>query len=207
MTKKLIKKTTKKPPRKKAGRPPLTEDTPLTRKQELFVRELISKDGQITKREAAINAGFAPRSAHTRAYEMCRMPHVAKEIRRYRAELDAKYAPNYERHVRDLQIIRDLALENKAYSAAVQAEVRRGMAEGDIYISKSEVRHGTIDQMSKDEVLAALKELEDNYGNKPTIEIFADYKEPKGKNHGSGFLEDDEGSDEEIPPEPDLDEA
>ena len=29
----------------------------LTRKQELFVKELVSNDGQITMREAAINAG------------------------------------------------------------------------------------------------------------------------------------------------------
>ena len=54
-----------------------------------------------------------------------------------------------KRHLRDLQRIRDLALENGAYSAAVQAEYRRGQANGNIYINKSEIRHGTIDSMSQ----------------------------------------------------------
>ena len=52
------------------GRKPATIKTPLTRKQELFVRELVSKDGQITMREAAENAGYSATSAHTRAYEL-----------------------------------------------------------------------------------------------------------------------------------------
>ncbi len=34
--------------KKKAGRPRATKAQPLTRKQELFVKELVSKDGQIT---------------------------------------------------------------------------------------------------------------------------------------------------------------
>ena len=69
---------------------------------------------------------------------------------------------NFKRHLRDLQRIRDLAIENGAYSAAVQAEYRRGQANGNIYINNSEIRHGTIDSMSKDEVLKALKELKQN---------------------------------------------
>ena len=51
---------------------------------------------------------------------------------------------------RDLKLI-NRALENGAYSAAVQAEYRRGQAQGNIYINKSEIRHGSIDSMSKDE--------------------------------------------------------
>ena len=51
MPKSITKKETR-------GRPKLNSETPLTRKQELFVKELVSKDGQITMREAAINAGL-----------------------------------------------------------------------------------------------------------------------------------------------------
>ena len=138
----------------------------LTRRQELFVKELVSNDGQITMREAAINAGFPPSSAHTRAYEMTNpliCPHIVAAIKAYRDELDAKYGNTYQLHVRDLQNIRDLAIQNGAYSAAVQAEYRRGQAQGDIYVSKSEIRHGSIDQMSKEEVMKALDELRDTY--------------------------------------------
>ncbi len=142
------------------------EDKPLTRRQQLFVNELVSKDGQITMRDAAINAGFPPRSAHARAHEMTNpniCPHVVKAIRTYRAELDQRYGIEYHRHLRDLQRIRDMALEKGAFSAAVQAEYRRGQAHGAIYVNKSEIRHGTIESMSKEEVLKAIKELKQQY--------------------------------------------
>jgi len=151
--------------RQKRNRPPLAEKR-LTRKQELFVRELVSKDGQIPMREAAINAGYPERSAHVRASELTNpkiSPHVCRAIREYRQELDQKYGVEYQRHLRDLQVIRDAALENGAFSAAVQAEYRRGQAQGDIYVNKTEIRHGTIEQMSKEEVLKALEELKQVY--------------------------------------------
>jgi phage terminase small subunit len=164
--KKDVAKSTPYVPKRKAGGPKVTKDRPLTRKQELFVKELVSKDGQITMREAAINAGYPASSAHTRAYEMTNphiCPHVVAAIKAYRDELDEKYGINYRRHIRDLQTIRDMALQNGAYSAAVQAEYRRGQAQGDIYVSKSEVRHGSIDSMSKDEVMKALQEIKQSY--------------------------------------------
>lgn len=151
--------------RQKRNRPPLAEKR-LTRKQELFVRELVSKDGQITMREAAINAGYPERSAHVRASELTNpkiSPHVCRAIREYRQELDQKYGVEYQRHLRDLQVIRDAALDSGAFSAAVQAEYRRGQAQGDIYVNKTEIRHGTIEQMSKEEVLKALDELKQVY--------------------------------------------
>jgi len=132
----------------------------------LFVKELVSKDGQITMREAAINAGYPEKSAHVRASELTNPrihPHVCRAIREYRQELDEKYGVEYQRHLRDLQVIRDAALENGAFSAAVQAEYRRGQAQGDIYVNKTEIRHGTIDQMSKEEVMKALNELKQTY--------------------------------------------
>lgn len=156
--------------RKKRGRPPKTMEqraqNKLTRRQELFVKELVTKDGQITLKEAAINAGYPEKSASSRAYELTNpklSPHVCRAIQEYRRELDAKYGIDYQRHIRDLQRIRDMALSDKAYSAAVMAEYRRGQAQGDIYVAKSEIRHGTIESMSKDEVLKALKEIKEQY--------------------------------------------
>ena len=178
---KSLKKSDPLPPAKKPnGRPPVSVRTPLTRKQELFVKEIVSKDGQITLREAAENAGYSKNSSHTRAYEMTNphiCPHVVAEIKRYRNELDEKFGVTYQRHLRDLQVIRDEALQNGAYSAAVQAEKARGLAQGDIYINKSEIRHGSIDSMTKEEVQKALQELKEQYEPTNIIDITPDVED------------------------------
>jgi len=144
----------------------------LTRRQEKFVKELVSNDGLITMREAAIRAGYPEKSAHSRAYELTSQnicPHVVTEIKRYREELDEMYAVGYKKHVRDLQKIRDVALENGAYSAAVQAEYRRGQAQGDIYVSKSEIRTGSIYQMSREDVEKELDRIRQSF--EPIVDI------------------------------------
>ena len=185
------------------GRKKATADQPLTRKQELFVKELVSKDGQITLREAAINAGYAAGSAHSRAYELTNphmSPHVVAAIKAYRRELDEKYGVTYQRHLRDLQTIRDMALENGAYSAAVQAEYRRGQAQGDIYVSKSEIRHGSIDSMSKEDVLKALEEIRNSYAP-ITIDVTPTEKDENTSNRNKArgrLLQASEGSGAEV---------
>jgi hypothetical protein len=75
--------------------------------------------------------------------------------------------------MRDLQLIRDQALQAGAYGAAVQAEYRRGQALGTIYIDRKEIRHGTIDSMSKEEVMRKLEEIRRLYGQGggPVIDI------------------------------------
>tara|TARA_A100001391_G_scaffold33113_2_gene17848 strand:- start:4286 stop:4888 length:603 start_codon:yes stop_codon:yes gene_type:complete len=150
------------------GRPRLTASSPLTRRQEKFVKEMVSNDGMITKKEAATRAGYSEKTASAKATSLTNPdlhPNVCAAIQRYQAELDQKYGITFARHVRDLQRIRDLALENGAYSAAVQAEYRRGQAQGNIYVNKSEIRHGSIDSMSREEVERELQEIRKAYGN------------------------------------------
>jgi hypothetical protein len=98
-------------------------------------------------------------------------PHVVSAIQAYRAELNSKYGTNYDRHMRDLQLIRDKALEAGAYGAAVQAEYRRGQALGTIYVDRKEIRHGSIDSMSKEEVERKLAEIKKIYGASIPAEI------------------------------------
>ena len=177
------------------------KDRKLTRRQELFVKELVSNDGQITMREAAINAGYPASSAHVRAAEMTNAlicPHVVAAIKSFRDELDAKYGINFQRHMRDLQKIRDQAIQNGAYSAAVQAEYRRGQAHGDIYVSKSEIRHGSIDQMSKEEVMKALEEMRKGYESSiiDVTPVGGSYEE-EDEHDGEQLLQADSGSGKE----------
>jgi phage terminase small subunit len=175
----------------------------LTRRQEKFVKELVSNDGLITMREAAIRAGYPAGSAHARAHELTNFnicPHVVNEIARYRDELDEMYAVGYKKHVRDLQKIRDVALANGAYSAAVQAEYRRGQAQGDIYVSKSEIRTGSIDQMSREDVERELNRIRQSFEpiDITPIEIEEPDAEDGAEEPGSGALEVDIGRTEKV---------
>jgi len=142
----------------------------LSPKEWTFVTELVSGDGRTTMKEAAIRAGYKATSASVMAWKLTNPdinPHVVAAIQAYRAELASKYNTSYERHMRDLQIIRDKALDAGAFAAAVQAEYRRGQALGTIYVERKEIRHGTIDSMSKEEVQRKLDELKKLYGGPP----------------------------------------
>jgi phage terminase small subunit len=146
----------------------------LNAKEWKFVTEYVAGDGRVTLKEAAIRAGYKDTSASVMAWKLTNPeinPHVVAAIQAYRAELNSKYNTSYERHMRDLQLIRDKALEAGAYAAAVQAEYRRGQALGTIYVDRKEIRHGTIDSMSKEEVQRKLDELKRLYGGPPPSAI------------------------------------
>jgi phage terminase small subunit len=146
----------------------------LNAKEWKFVTEYVAGDGRVTLKEAAIRAGYKDTSASVMAWKLTNPeinPHVVAAIQAYRAELNSKYNTSYERHMRDLQLIRDKALEAGAYAAAVQAEYRRGQALGTIYVDRKEIRHGTIDSMSKEEVQRKLDELKKLYGGPPPSAI------------------------------------
>ena len=149
---------------------PLRKQKVLNGKEWKFVTELVTGDGRVTLKDAAIRAGYKPTSASVMAWKLTNPainPHVVSAIQAYRAELNSKYNTSYDRHMRDLQTIRDKALEAGAYAAAVQAEYRRGQALGTIYVDRKEIRHGTIDSMSKEEVQRKLDELRALYGCPP----------------------------------------
>jgi phage terminase small subunit len=141
-----------------------------------FVEEFVAGDGHVTLKEAAIRAGYGESWARNRARELTdpdMNPHMVAAIQERRRELGEKYATTFERHMRDLQIIRDQALTAGAYGAAVQAEYRRGQALGTIYIDRKEIRHGTIDSMSKEEVQRKLEEIRRLYGGQggPIVDV------------------------------------
>ena len=174
----------------------------LTRRQQKFVKLLVSNDGMMTNREAAVQAGYPPGSAHTRSWELMSesvCPHVVAEIKRYRDELDEQYGVTYQRHIRDMQKIRDLALASGAFSASVMAEKSRGLVAG-LYVSKSEIRTGSIDSMNREQVEAALDQLRSTF--EPIIDITPTEVEESdaeggGEEQGGGAVETDLGWAEE----------
>jgi phage terminase small subunit len=134
----------------------------LTAREQKFVYEFVSSDGTISMTEAAIRAGYSETSARQTAHDLTnpnKYPHVVAAIQDYRKELAERYGTTFERHMRDLQRIRDAALQAGAFGAAVSAEYRRGQALGTIYVDRKEILVGTIDSMSRDEVAAKLAEI------------------------------------------------
>ena len=171
-------------PRKLVAR----EKLPLTQKQHKFVLEYVMADGMRTISECALAAGYSEKSASDIGSKLLRKPHVMKAVNKQIAERDEKYGIKYERHLRSLAQIRDKALDpdNLNLSAAVQAEFRRGQV-GGLYINRTEVRHGSIDAMSKEDVLRALNELRGNVINGTAEVVEEENREP--------VLDDSEGSD------------
>jgi len=147
---------------------PLAKKKPraLSDREQKFVEIWLTGAGEITMRDAAIEAGYPPKSAQIKASQLTdprQYPHVVEYIKRRQVELAERYGTTFERHMKDLKMIRDKALESGAYSAAVMAEYRRGQALGNIYIDRKEIRTGTIDSMSKEEVEQKLKELKKSF--------------------------------------------
>ena len=162
------------------------EERPLSRREERFVKILVSSDGLITMREAAVKAGAPAVSAHSRAYEMMRRPRVAHAIAQYRSELDEMYAVTFKRSERDLKIIRDASLGAGAYSAAVQSEIARGKLAG-LYTTKSEIRTGAIDAMTREEVEKELERIRQGFGE--IIDITPEKAATEAEEHRGGALE------------------
>ena len=75
----------------------------------------------------------------------------------------------FEKVARDLQMIRDAAVEDGKFSAAVQAELGRAKLAG-LMVEKKEIKHGRIDQMDRDEVEARLRKLIESNQLAPQLE-------------------------------------
>jgi hypothetical protein len=139
---------------------------PLSQKEQKFVEIWLGGAGQITMRDAALEAGYTKGSAARMANHLtdpAKSPHVVAYIRKRQNELNEKYGTTLEKHMRDMMMLRDRCIEAGAWAAAVQAEYRRGQAIGTIYIDRKEIRLGSIDSMSKEEVQRKLDELKRIY--------------------------------------------
>jgi hypothetical protein len=148
----------------------------LSQREWKFVWEWVSGDGAVSLKEAAIRAGYKPSGATEAARQLTdanSRPDVVAAIHETRRDLRAKYGTTLERHMKDLMDIRDRALAANNFSAAVAAEYRRGQALGTIYVDRKEIKIGTIDTMSKEEVMRKLEELRAMYEPQPAIEVEA----------------------------------
>ena len=133
----------------------------LTDKQQIFVKIFAENEGRLTPTECARQAGYSEASANVTSSQLLngkRYPKVVDAIISKRAELEKTHEVKLQKHVQELARLREKSLNEKSYSAAVNAERLRGKAAG-LYIDRKEIRTGSIDSMSREEVLNKLKEL------------------------------------------------
>lgn len=136
-------------------------DYGITDMQEKFCQIYATQN--VTQTEAAKIAGYSdPAPMASKFLNGRDYPKVVDRIREIKAELAKKYEVTYDNHITELAKIRDIALQNGQTAAAVAAEKQRGMAAG-LYISRSEILVGRIDQMSKDEVLREIAKLTEEF--------------------------------------------
>ena len=133
----------------------------LTDKQRIFVQIYTENEGRLTPTECARQAGYKEDRANTTASELLngkRFPKVVEAVIARRAEIEKTHEVKLNKHVQELARLRERALGEKSYSAAVNAERLRGQAAG-LYIDRKEIRTGSIDSMSREEVLKALGDI------------------------------------------------
>ena len=129
----------------------------LTPKQEKFAQNVAKG---MKKKDAAKEAGYSEKNA-ARAGTMLTSdanPIVKDRIHELQTKAADKAELTLGNHLVDLKEIRDGAMRNGAWSAAVTAEVSRGKA-AVLYVNRSELTVNRVDSMSKEEGLERMQQL------------------------------------------------
>ena len=132
----------------------------LTPKQMLFVTNYVqgTLTGKISAAEAARKAGYANDRARQTAHELLNPnmnPFVVEAVNEMKQDLYETAGVSMASHLSSLKEIREAAMENKHYSAAVNAEVNRGRVAG-FYDNKAQAEN-SLDSLSKEELIKVLE--------------------------------------------------
>ena len=136
----------------------------LTPKQQAFVEIFVKENGRLTATECAKQAGYSEQSAISQASVMRNpkyFPHVVKAIEDLQREYAEASKIDFVKHSRELARLRDQAVINGQIGPAVNAEYRRGQLAG-FYVDRKEVVTASLDNMSRPELEAKLKEILDH---------------------------------------------
>ena len=148
----------------------------LTKKQQKFVQLYVYQD--LTNTDCAHRAGYqfpevvAPRLLHSPEYR-----HLQEKIKELQEGEQKKYEITFDKVARDLKTIRDAALEDGSYGAAVSAELGRAKLAG-LMVERKEIKHGSIDQMDRAEVESRLRQLIESNQLAPVLEARIENSSP-----------------------------
>ena len=158
----------------------------LTEMQKRFAEYMVfgGPEGMMTQMEAAKLAGYSPKRAKQEGCELMNprlSPLVAKFIGELKEERRSKFEVNYEKHVAELDRIKQAALKKGSFSSAVNAEVSRGKAAG-LYIDRKIIKTGKLEDRSEQELEAKMKQILHDYEpllNPKVVEGVVDEKPSK----------------------------
>ena len=139
----------------------------LTEMQKRFAEYMVfgSADGPVSQSEAATLAGYSPKRARVEGSELMNPRHsplVVAYIGNLREERLRKHEVTYEKHVAELDRIKQLALAKGSFSSAVNAETNRGKAAG-LYIDRKIIKHGQLEELTEEQLEAKMKQILDDY--------------------------------------------
>ena len=147
-------------------------DTKLNRRQRNFIWIAVNNH-RLSLVECAYKAGYKdPRQA---ANKLMDKPLIRQEYNYLMNQAKKKYELNYDRAVQDLYDIRDKAMEAGSFNAAISAQ-NSLLKVGGLIVDRKEVKFGKVDQMSREEVEARLKQLMGNI-----VEASIENKKDPGK--------------------------
>jgi len=136
----------------------------LTEMQMKFCEILVfgGKDGPVTGTEAAIQAGYSADRARFTASELQNIkksPKVVAYLTELRREKLNKFEVNYENHIARLGNLGLKSEKRGNMQAAIRAEELRGKA-SDLYINRTEMRTGKLDDLPTEELRERIKIIE-----------------------------------------------
>ena len=151
--------------------------TELTAKQKNFVDILVSDWGNISKKDAAENAGYSSKRPNGLSEVSSRLtnpdlnPHVCRYMEKRLAQELEKYEKDKLKSYKTYDRLRNGAENKGQFTAAINAEFRKGQMAG-FFVDKKEITHLGLEGMSREQLENRLDELEAKIGEaKDIIEV------------------------------------
>ena len=137
--------------KKKAAYP-----TELTEMQRRFCEYLIMNEGRTTRTEAAIHAGYSPKSATQEAAGLMQNPKIQKYLQHRSNEVNRAFTVTKNNYVRRQQILSQALVDSGKIKDAAPFEQLIGKATGQFIETHL---HGNLSDLSKQEKLEEIKRL------------------------------------------------
>ena len=115
------------------------------------------------KREAAVDAGYSPTSAHVQAARNLKKDKIIQYIDRLRTDVRRLTNESVSKEVERLDLLIKDALKDSQYSAAVNAIRLKSQLLG-FLVEKKEIKTNSLDQMSEDELTQYLTQIQVDHG-------------------------------------------